>query len=121
MKSKKTQAVTDRFIQAMNQVILENRNSGGDIVDYSSYAISLGETPQNFHKVINKGQHVTTRLITIACEIYRISPTWLILNEGDMFLKEIGNDITSVPKQLRSIADKLEQNQSKQSGLKRRA
>lgn len=121
MKSKKTQAVTDRFIQAMNAIIYENVQDGGEIKTESAFSISIGSTPQNFHKIINRGQDVTARLITTACEKYRINPTWLHLNEGDMFLKEIGNDITSVPKQLRSIADKLEQNQSKQGGLKRRA
>lgn len=109
MKNPYTRKVTERFIQAANTIIYENKRAGKEPSNMTQFAVSIGQLPQNVSKLFNKDQHTSTQILEATIRIHGVNPTWLFLNKGEMFLKdEGGEDIVSLARQLRTIAAKLE-------------
>lgn len=124
MKSPRTKAITDRFIRAMQVVIHESAANKGKYKDYSAFARSLGELPQNFAKFYNNSQHVTLRIVAAAVVVHGFNPTWIFTNKGNMFLEDSKEEtVASLTRQLRVIANKLDQLEKPKDvpKLKRRA
>lgn len=93
MKTKTTEEISKRFIQAMNEIINSEKQHGGQITSVKAFARSIGQLPQNFSKFKTHKQHVTLPIIAEACKLYKINPTFLILGEGELFLS---NDLTAL-------------------------
>lgn len=101
MRTKKTEAVTGRFLAAMHEIIKKNKIDKGRIATRQAFAESIGQSPQNFAKLNNNGQHVSMSIIAEVCRKYRVNPTYLILGEGDMFLSDdLRGKITEIEKRL---------------------
>lgn len=107
MRTNKTTLVTKRFLEAVKEIIRRNEKSGGKIIDYQSFAESVGDTPQNFQKVRTQGQMVGRDMMIESIHKYRINPTWLILGEGEMFLKEdINGRLEAIERRLAKLEKK---------------
>lgn len=104
MKNKFTKEITDRFQEAMLDVIKKNKLSGGKINSVKAFAESLGQLPQNFSKYSNKGQHVSISIIEAACRKYNISPNYLVLGIGEMYLsQDVGGKVNTLEDRIKRI------------------
>lgn len=86
MKTKHTAALTKRFLLAMNEIVKEGKQKRGKIKSMRAFALSIGESAQNFQKIVTKGQDVSTSMIMKAHLKYRINCNWLFSGKGEMFL-----------------------------------
>lgn len=105
MKTKNTKELTARFIEAMHEIIKNDKLSNGKIDTVKAFAESIGQSPQNVSMFSKKGRHVGTAIIIETCLKYRVNPTYLILGEGEMFLS---NDLTGRVNDLEKRVRKLE-------------
>lgn len=124
MKSKHHKAVTERFKQAVNTIIYQNKQKGKSPSNMSAFAESIGDNQQNFGKLWSKGQDVTSRLLEPTFRLYGVNPAWIYLNRGEMFLKDevpLSKEIANLIKQMETLTGKLEQLQKTETKLKRRA
>lgn len=80
-------AITERFKTVMFDIITTGKKKRTGITSVSAFARSIGYSSQNLGKYFNHFQGVSTPVIEAACRKYRINPTWLILGEGEMYLK----------------------------------
>lgn len=105
MKNKFTKEITDRFQEAMFDIIKKNKMSGGEIDSVKAFAESLNQLPQNFSKYSRKNQHVSIAIIESACRKYKISPNYLVLGMGEMYL---ASDIAGKANALEERVKRLE-------------
>lgn len=105
MRNEHTKKITERFVEAMTDVIRKNKLNGGKITSVKAFAESLGQLPQNFSKYTAMNQHVTNPIIEIACRKYNISPNYLILGIGEMYLSD---DVTGKTDRLEDRIKRLE-------------
>lgn len=109
MKTSHTDAMTERFIMAVNDIIISESKSGGKAVSVRAFAKSIGTLQQNLNRIINNGQGVSIALVETTCRLYRVNPTFIILGEGEMYLNtrpQISRR-PEITKKLREIEDLL--------------
>lgn len=105
MKTKEHKEVTDRFQTAIFDVIKRNKLAGKDITSTKAFAEAIGQTPQNFSKFSRKQQMVSMPIVIAACKKFKISPNYLILGIGEMYLTE---DVSGKTDQLEERIKRLE-------------
>lgn len=88
----------------MRLIISQNKLKQGKYDTLSAFAKSVGQVSQNMHKLM-KGQTVSTNVMESTCRVHRVNPTWLLLGEGEMFMKD---DINERVAQLEARVKKLE-------------
>lgn len=108
--------MTDRFLAAMYDIIKRNKTSGKGIKSVKAFAESIDQLPQNFSKFTQKNQHVSAQIIEAACRKHRISPNYIILGIGEMYLTE---DVAGKTDQLEERIKKIEKMLSPDKKLRR--
>lgn len=88
MRTPHTKSLTSRFIEAMHQLISEQKQKGGKIKSYAAFAESIKQSPQNFNKIAKGKQDVSAQIIEASCRVHEINPMFLILGQGEMFLSD---------------------------------
>ncbi len=90
--------ITKRFLKAMDLILADRGMKAGEFGEV------VGMPASNISRLRAGGSnYVTLEAAAIMCKLYKISPSWLILGEGDMNLSE-----PSVLKDLMSRVAKLE-------------
>lgn len=109
MKTSYTDAMTERFIMAVNDIIISENKSGGKAVSVRAFALSIGTLQQNLNRIVNEGQGVSIAIVETTCRIYRVNPTFIILGEGEMYLTDKSqiSKRSQIKKKLSEIEDLL--------------
>lgn len=95
-----------RFLTAMNQIIAARKDGCKSDKDF---AISIGEYQQNISKMVKGERYPTIDLIGRVCDIYHISPTWLIQGKGMMFEPaDINAGIASLEQRMSTAEKQIE-------------
>lgn len=76
--------VTQRFLVAMDRILGNRQN--GKVTAYS-FGETVGMTSSNLNRLrsSNGENAVTVEAIGRMCEVYKISPYWLLTGKGEMF------------------------------------
>lgn len=88
MRTEDSKAATRRYVEAMRQVIRRSQDNGGQIVNDSAFAESLGHSIQNINKLTTGLQDPTNDLLIRSAKMYGINPNYVLLGIGGMFLTE---------------------------------
>lgn len=105
MKNNYTKAITERFQQAVLDVVAQNKLKGGKINSLKAFAESIGQSAQNFNKISRNGQHVGLSILEAACRKYGFNPTWLITGEGEMYRQK---DVEGIVSDLEARLSRIE-------------
>lgn len=76
--------ITQRFLMAMDR-ILGNRQNGK--LTANAFGETVGMSASNINRLRNSAGENTVTLEAIArlCEVYKISPYWLLTGKGEMY------------------------------------
>lgn len=75
--------VTQRFINCHHKLLKERR-----IRSSRQFAMALDYLPQSLSEILKNRRDVTVELLRKAIEVYQVSPVYLFMGEGPMFMKE---------------------------------
>lgn len=110
-REKGLNAITERFVKAMNTIIAKSKIEKGDVSTLRDFGRKIGLDSTNFSKIKgHAGQDaqvrgVNVKLIEAICSEFDVSPNWLILGKGEMFLNGTDN---SLERRLTRIERKLQ-------------
>jgi transcriptional regulator with XRE-family HTH domain len=90
--------VSKRFLNAMRQIISERKQGCKTI---TQFAKMIGEHQQNISKMEKGERFPTIDQICRLCLIFDISPTWILLGEGEM------NQVTDIKAALQIITQRV--------------
>lgn len=78
-----TQAITERFLHARKQILLDRSNGKITAKDFSD---TVGMSQSNIARIErNPGEfNVTLEAVGRICHFYKISPYWIIIGNGEM-------------------------------------
>lgn len=107
MKTKETKELTERFNEAMHEIVKRGKVNKSKIDSLEAFAESIGQSPQNMYKFKN-GQHVGTNILSRTFKRYRVNPTWLFLGEGEMFLTDdLAGKVNELEKRLKRLEARI--------------
>ena len=93
--------IRGRFLAAMRHIISKRMKDCSTVKDFAS---RIGEYAQNISKMENGERFPTLDHIGSICDVFGISPNWLILNNGDMFIEsELYYMVTEIEKRLTRV------------------
>jgi hypothetical protein len=90
MKKTHLDQITLRMIQLVDIIKLRD----GEISGQKDFAKSIGANPSIISQWKTAKQHCTLAQVYSACQVYSVSPSWLVLGIGEVFMS--GNQITQL-------------------------
>jgi transcriptional regulator with XRE-family HTH domain len=90
--------VTTRFLHAMRQIISERKQGCKTITQFAKL---IGEHQQNISKMEKGERFPTIDQVCRLCLLFDISPTWILLGEGEM------NQVTDVKAALLTLTQRI--------------
>lgn len=78
------EAINKRFVEAIYSIIASNPE-----LTKTSLADKLGIKPAKFSEILNGRMRAGSDLMAIICEVYFVSPQWLLTGRGEMFNDDV--------------------------------
>lgn len=79
--------VTRRFMMLMNEIIMFNKLSGGEVKTAKAFAASIRSHYQNFsnYTSVEKERNVTLEMCCELCRVHGVNANWLLLGKGEKY------------------------------------
>jgi hypothetical protein len=100
---------TERFMQVVGEMMMQNRRTGGPYKDYRGVAESLHCSFTVFAQYQKLTRNVTIEMCYYLSTVHGINLNWLITGKGEKFLKDTGgvDGLEAIEKRLIAIEKEL--------------
>ena len=99
--------VTDRFLQAMKQIVFDEE------MTITVFAVSVGTFQSNISLIESGKRYATVDMICDMCLKYDINPAWILLNQGEMKKHNEAFNLGSMMNRLNEIEKQLNKRDAK--------